>query len=376
MGLERIAFSCGGTGGHFNPGLAAAREFVTRGGTPKLILGGKHAVTQAAAAEYYKIPSMIFPASPHSLNPVAFFRFVRDFVIGYYRVRKEFLAFRPQALLAMGSFASFAPVLAAKKLGIPVFLHDGNARVGRANRFLSKYANAIALSFPAVNEEELACPAILTGLPLRREIIDSMRRREAAIAEINRRWNRNFSPDKPLILIFGGSLGAQTINTKLIVRNGSPHASELQQIRLVGPGKLAETEPLFKDSAAPVLLLESCREMNLLYSAADLVVCRAGGSTVSELAVYGKFALLLPYPYAAENHQEDNARWLAASGAAEIIHDSECSPEWFTNWIGRWYENREEYTKRGLAGKRLARTNAAANVLDMIENITLSQGGK
>ena len=185
----------------------------------------------------------------------------------------------------------------------------------------------------------------------------------------SRRWNAGFSPEKPLLLVFGGSLGARTINTRVRIPADLPGATELQVVRLVGPGNLEKIRPLYADSPAKELILESCSEMNLLYSAADLVICRSGGSTVSELAVYGKFACLIPFPFAADGHQDDNARWLASAGGACVIADSDCSEEKFATLLRDWSLHRENYTERGKASLRLAQPNAAGNVLDMIENI-------
>ena len=102
--------------------------------------------------------------------------------------------------------------------------------------------------------------------------------------------------------------------------------------------------------------------MHLFYSAADLVISRSGGSTVSELAVFGKYALLLPYPFAAENHQEDNAKWLAAAGGAEILHDSEASSHDFTAWLLNWYRNQETFRKLGEQSNAIANPDASQQV--------------
>ena len=109
--------------------------------------------------------------------------------------------------------------------------------------------------------------------------------------------------------------------------------------------------------------------MNILYSAADLVFCRSGGSTVSELAVYGKYAVLIPFPFAADGHQDDNARWLAAAGGAAIIADSDCSEDRFASVLASWLADRDGYSANGRASRTLARPAASAEVLDMIDNI-------
>lgn len=373
MKLERLAISCGGTGGHFNPGLSIARQMKENGGDPVLILGGKHAEKQAETAAKFGIRSVRISAAPIAKSPLKFLLFVFRTCFGFFSCLIFYMKFRPQALLCMGSYASFPPALAAFCTKRPVFLHDGNAKLGKANRFLSRRAKALALSFPVKDSAALcACPCILTGMPLRQEIVRGIMSKEDAVGEINSRWNRSFSAEKPVILVFGGSLGARTVNTMTRIPSDLPGADSIQVIRLSGPGNLADAEKCAEDSPADELVLEACQDMNLLYSAADLVICRSGGSTVSELAVYGKYALLIPYPFAAEDHQNDNARWLASAGGAEIVQDPDCSPEKFGTFFRTWLSNRAEFAERGTASKTLAKPEASQNVLDMIENILSS----
>ncbi len=369
MTLSRLAVSCGGTSGHFNPGLSIARELKARGGTPVLLLGGKHAEKQAQTAAEYGIPSVRIAAMPLTKNPLKLPLFFKSLFSGAAKTKAVYREYGCQALLCMGSFASFPPAVAARMCRFPLFLHDGNAKIGRANRMLGRWAKALALSFPVADVSRCRCPAVLTGMPLRPEIVNGVLDKADAVAEINRRWNAGFSPDRPLLLVFGGSLGARTINTKVRIPADLPGAHEIQVVRLVGPGNLEKIRPLYADSPAKELILESCGEMNLLYSAADLVICRSGGSTVSELAVYGKYAYLIPFPFAADGHQDDNARWLAAAGGASVIADADCSEAKFASLLREWLPRRDEFAERGKQSRRLAQPNAAAQVLNLIENI-------
>lgn len=368
--MKRLIISCGGTGGHFMPGLSIARTFQEQGGEVLLLLGGKNAMKQMETAAKYGIVSMPFPASYPSGNPIRMFKFLCHTLAGYLKCRKAVKKFQPDALLAMGSFASLSPVLSARDLNVPVFLHDGNTKLGKANLFLSRYAKAIALSFPTMNADQAKCPAIQTGFPLRPELIFGQLSKTDAIAELNKLYNANLSPDLPTVLVFGGSLGADTINKKLILENKTDETKDLQFLRLTGPGKLELLKPLYSGQLCKTLAVESTQEMHIFYSAADLVISRAGGSTVSEIAVYGKYAVLLPYPFAAENHQEENARWLVSAGGAEILHDSEASGAGFTAWIRNWLNHQPEYREKGMKSKTIASPDASQRVLDMIRNIT------
>lgn len=373
MKLERIAISCGGTGGHFNPGLSIARTFVEHGGQAVLILGGTHSAKQAETAASFGIKSIRISSASIPKNPLKMPSFISATWKGMKQTKAMFDEFKPQAILSMGSFTSLPPAIASFRYKVPLFLHDGNARVGKANRFLSRFAKAIALSFPTVNADKCACPAIITGMPLRPEIISGALPKEDAIKKINERWNCKFKPENPVLLVFGGSLGATSINRNVKCTSPDiPDLKKLQVIHLSGPGKLSEIQDYYEDSPCQVLVLESTGDMQLLYSAADMVISRSGGSTVSELAFYGKYSILVPYPFAADSHQDDNAAWLASAGGASILKDSECSPEAFVKIISHWLKNFDEYREKGTSLRAIATPKASQNVIDMIDNIIFS----
>ncbi len=374
MKLERLAISCGGTGGHFYPGLSIAREFNAAGGKALLILGGKHAKKQAETAAGFGVESLQISALPLSKNPVRLLLFFLKDLHGYFQTRRAFSSFRPQALLCMGSFASLPPAMAAKTGKIPLFLHDGNARLGKANKKLSRFAKALALSFPSPDAAQCRCPTILTGMPLRPELVQGKTGKEEAIAEINRRWNKNFSPETPVLLVFGGSLGASSINrTSRMIPQKNSGIRNVHLIHLSGPGKLQELKSYYENANPEnILLLESSPDMHLFYSAADMIICRAGGSTVAELAYYAKFCVVVPYPFAAEDHQTYNAQWLTAPGGALSVKDSDCTTENFTKIVREWLEHQETYRKQAEKLSEIAIPDASRRVLDMIENITFS----
>lgn len=365
--MKRLAVSCGGTGGHFNPGLSVARAFRDAGGEVLLLLGGKHAERQKELAARHGIESRIVSCAPLSKSPSGLAGFFFKSARGIMQSRKICREFQPDALLAMGSFASVPPMLAAKTLGVPLFLHDGNARVGKSNRFFSRLAEAAALSFPAVNADAIHCPAHVTGLPLRSAVLDgAATSRESAIAKINERWNAGFVPELPIVLVFGGSLGAAAINDNFSVPEA--RRNELQIIHLSGPGKYESIREKYRKAGIRALTLESLEDMQLAYAAADLVVCRSGGSTISELALFGRGAVLIPYPYAAEDHQNDNARLYAATGAARILPNEQCSPQTFEAILDDFLNRREEWVERGAKGTAMARPDAARAILAMIDS--------
>ncbi len=368
MSFRKLIVSCGGTGGHFYPGLSIAREFQKQGGDALLLLGGKHADAQKKTAESFGIRAVKISATPFSLKPVPLIRFKLAVFRGAFQCLRIFRAFHPDALLSMGSFASFPPVVACFLSRVPLFLHDGNVRLGKANLRMSPLAKALALSFPTPDSARCGCPAILTGMPLRPELLQDIPSREEAIDRINRRWNCSFRKEVPTVLIFGGSLGAENINKSCRIPHGTPE-NALQLIHLTGTGKREELSAFYEGASFQRLLLETAPEMDWFYAAADWIVCRAGGSTVSELACFGKYAVLVPYPFAVQDHQTENARYLTPSGGAELIPDRELTEERFVSKLQDFLKNPEEYREKGLRLKELAFPDASANILKMIDNL-------
>ena len=187
-----------------------------------------------------------------------------------------------------------------------------------------------------------------------------------AIAKLNTLFDSDFSPDNPTLLIFGGSLGAQKINCSFIMPPDDPAMKDLQVIHLTGPGKLTEMAEQYKNFPGKYILREASHEMGVIYSAVDAVICRSGGSTVSELAFFGKYALLIPYPFAAEHHQDDNAAYLMSAGGAEILFDKDCSVEKMQEFVKRFLSDPEAFRMRGENSKKTAHPDAAAAVIRMI----------
>ena len=362
----RIIISCGGTGGHFNPGLGIAKELISQGGQAILFLGGKHVPAQMETAKKAGVPAVSFHYVRPDRNPAALFGFGLSLIRGYRLTKKLIREHAPHAVLAMGSSVSLPPILAANRMHIPVFLHEGNAKVGKANRKLSRFAKEIELSFPAVNANALRCPSFLTGFPLRKELTDSVLSKEEGIARINELFHVSFSPEKPTVLVFGGSLGARSINENFDVDPAASGARDLQVIHLAGPGKTEPLKEKYRNFPCPVLLLEGTNEMSAVYAASDVVISRSGGSTVSEIAFFGKYAFLVPYPFAAELHQNDNAAWLASAGAAEIADDSACTPELFRSFTTRFLADPQAFVKKGEQARAIARPDAAKAVLERI----------
>ena len=365
--LKKLAVCCGGTGGHFFPGLSSARVFKEQGGEVLLLLSGIHAVEQCKIAESAGVPALALPEMPHySKHPI---RFVLGFLRGCIQAEKALKKFSPQAMLAMGSFAALPVVRAAVKCRIPLFLHDGNARIGKANRFFSRWAKFMGSAFPAVNSDACRCPVEAVGMPLRPEL-DKLAKLEktAALDAVNREFGSDFSTEYPLILITGGSLGAAVFNTVLpqaFTRIGTG----FQVVHLTGRGKLAEAEKIYRGAKFPYLLRESTGKMGELLAASDLVFSRSGGSTAAELALFGKPSVLIPYPFAAEGHQLDNARYFESGDGAVVVENPDLTVENAEKLLLDYLNDPAKWQKQGDNMYQLARGGAANIMLTKIDGM-------
>ncbi len=364
MKLVKLAVSCGGTGGHFFPGLSIARVFQSQGGKVLLLLSGVHAESQREIASGFGIDAVALPPMPHyRKSPL---RFIAGFAGGFREAKKELKKFAPQALLGMGSFAALPVMLAARSCRIPLFIHDGNARIGKANRFFSRWAEFAGTAFPAVNDSCCRCKVAATGMPVRPELLSfaGMSKIEA-VSAVNREFGTDFTADKPLFLVTGGSQGAAVFNS-ILPEAFKACGNDFQVIHLTGRGKLADAEKGYKNALFPVKLVETTGKMAEVMAAADLVFSRSGGSTVAELALFGKASVLVPYPYAAEGHQMDNARYFESSQAA-ILMKNDCLQQLSAKEIiSDFLENPEKFREMGNKMRILAVPDASERMIGEI----------
>ncbi len=365
--LKTLAVTCGGTGGHFYPGLSIARTFQAEGGKVLLLLSGINSPRQKEIAQSFGIPAVELPRMPSpKSSPV---KFLAGLAGGFFKARRELKKLRPQSLLGMGSFASLPAILAARSLGIPYALHDGNARIGRANRLLSCGALLLGAGFPPVNAETIRCPLENCGMPVRPELLKFAGiTKSEAVAGLNREFGTNFDPAIPTILIFGGSQGAAVFNNVFPAALRRLENTRVQILHLTGAKHLEATLALYDGAPFPRLVLPGSERMELFLGAADLVISRSGGSTVAELALFGKPAVLIPYPYAAELHQNDNADFLAAPGGAVRVENSECTETRAVELLQDFITNPAPWRERGCVAASLARPDAAPALLNAVDH--------
>jgi UDP-N-acetylglucosamine--N-acetylmuramyl-(pentapeptide) pyrophosphoryl-undecaprenol N-acetylglucosamine transferase len=351
-----FAVSCGGTGGHVFPGLATAQVLRTRGHAVTLWLGGKAiegSIRSAWDGPIVNVPSQGLGGSVVRL-PSMLAQLVRVYRASLSALRQQ----KPDLLLAMGSYSSVGPALAARRLGIPMVLHEANVVPGRALAWLSRFAHTVAVSFPETNRY-LAHPRLaLTGLPLRKDL-------EGAA--------QTPSPVPPefTLLIMGGSQGAVRVNTAAMDALCRLHAQStpFHVVHLAGEHEKARVSAAYEAAGVPHTTLGFCRDMAPVYRSASLAVARAGANSCMELALFGVPALLVPYPEAARNHQLANARAMASAGAADVIEQKELTPERLAGYLRDALAAPGKLERMRAAARRRAIAGADGRLADLVEEV-------
>jgi UDP-N-acetylglucosamine--N-acetylmuramyl-(pentapeptide) pyrophosphoryl-undecaprenol N-acetylglucosamine transferase len=264
--------------------------------------------------------------------------------------------FRPQLVLGVGGYASGPTLLAASLLGMKRAIQEQNVIPGMTNRVLTWFSQRIFISFEEAKKYFPGKKAILTGNPIRKEFFATLTESRA-----EREKQGRFT-----LLIFGGSAGARRINRAMVEALGDLQGmkSSLKIIHQTGKEDLAFVSEEYREKGFDALVKPFFEDLARYYQISDLVICRSGASTVAELAVCGKAAVLIPYPYAAHDHQLMNAQKLVDLGAARMILDQELSGNIIAQTILHLHDHPEECARMGQAIQRLAKPRAAEEIVD------------
>jgi UDP-N-acetylglucosamine--N-acetylmuramyl-(pentapeptide) pyrophosphoryl-undecaprenol N-acetylglucosamine transferase len=356
-----MIISCGGTGGHFYPGLSIARECKEKQTPVRLYVAGMHSKSQQEYASKYDIEADIGNAIrlPSQKWKLPFFAliFMWTTITSFFYLLKH----RPKAVLVMGSFASVPLGLAAVMTFTPLFLHEGNTVTGRANRLLSRFAKKLFLSFPIINEKLIQCPTEEVGMPIRPEI-ENCQKESICFKE-----KLGLDKSLPLLMVFGGSQGALKINNTLY-ESLSQIQVKFQLLHLTGQADNSEYIKKAKEAKVPAQIMTSTDNMAECYMAADLLVCRAGASSLAEIAFFGKPTVFIPLKIAAENHQFHNAEIAQKTNAAEIILEDDLSPKSLASAIDLILENNETASKMSENMAALCRKEVAQTLVKTISS--------
>jgi UDP-N-acetylglucosamine--N-acetylmuramyl-(pentapeptide) pyrophosphoryl-undecaprenol N-acetylglucosamine transferase len=322
--LPRVDIACGGTGGHLFPGLAVAEALKDRDCDVSLFVSPKQ-LDQTAVQGVCGMDVVTLPAVAFSFGK--FKSFVSGFAGSFRAARQRFNMFPPQAVLGMGAFTSVPPMLAARKYRVVSFLHEANAVPGRANRWLAPWVDRVFVYFQEAAPRLRNSSVLTVGMPVR----SPFQPMDAGAC----RTLFGLSPDKPVLLITGGSQGAEPVND-LILRSLPALAGlapELQYLHLTGAREEAKVRAAYAARNRKAVVRAFLTEMELALNAATVAVSRAGASSLAELAAVRVPAILIPYPHAADDHQHFNALAFAETGAARMVAQSVATPETLARMI-------------------------------------------
>ena len=352
-----IVIAGGGTGGHVFPGLAVAAELRRRDPSGEILFLGseKGLETRLVPAAGFALRTLRLGGLAGKTASAAALSAWRA-TLAVVRCLGMFLRRRPAAVVGVGGFASGPAVLAALLLRVPTLIHEQNATPGLTNRWLAPFVDEIAVSFPGT-ETVLRGRGAVTGNPIRAEFF--------AIPPYA-------GPGARLrVLIFGGSRGARALNqaAAAALARLAPAKQRLAIVHQTGEADLAATRDAYARSGLEATVLPFLDDMPARLAAADLVICRSGAGTVFELAAAGRASILVPYPLAAGRHQEKNARWMAAAGAAEVVLNQDLTGERLATLIEGALAAPQVLVSRAAAARALARPDAAAAIASMTEGL-------
>ena len=352
--MFRLLVAGGGTGGHLFPGIAVAEEFLRRDRSTQVLFVGTGRPVEAEILGKRGLPTKsITAAGFKGKGLLGRMRSLFSLPLGLYQSLKIIAGFKPDMVLGVGGYVSGPVGVAARLMGRPTAIHEQNSIPGMTNRLLGRLVHLVFISFESSAALFPRGKTRLTGNPIRREI-----------AAIKRTPDRN-APFT--VLVVGGSQGARAINQAMVkawpLLNQA--AINLRLIHQTGQADFETVNNAYAEMKQAVEVKPFIDDMDRAYLAADLVVCRAGALTVSELAVVGLPAVFIPLPTAANNHQEFNARSLVDVGAAEMILQKDLTPQVLAETIRRLAGDRDLLTRMEQKASQAARPEATQAICDI-----------
>lgn len=362
----KVAIAAGGTAGHVLPALALGRLLRDRGadvtffGTP----GGQEA-RLVPEAGFAFVPVAARPLRRDSLAAGAS-AILAD---GWSALAVRRLLRGTDVVVGMGGYAS-VPVGVGAILGrVPLVLHEQNAIPGLANRVLARGATVVAVGFEAARSRFGGAAIRVTGNPLREPVLALAERRgeDAVTARREAAEALGLDPSAAILIVFGGSQGARRVNDAVLA--GARSLPTGTQILLLAGRDHADDVAASASGLAGVRVLGYLDRMELAYGAADLVVARAGAMTCAEVTACGLPAVLVPYPFATDDHQLANARALEAAGAATVILDERLDATTFSERVGRLLADPEQRAAMAAAARAWARLDATTALADLVRSV-------
>lgn len=352
----RVIIAGGGTGGHIYPGVAIAEEFRRRDPQAEVLFVGtaRGMETRIVPREGFRLELIEVAA----LKRVGLRRQLKTLVLlprSFIEVRSLINRFRPDVVIGVGGYASGPVGLVAALMGVPTMVAEQNALPGFTNRVLARFVRAAAVSFEEA-KRYFGGKAEVTGNPVRAEFFEVPEKQPGEVVEI---------------LITGGSQGARAINDAMIdaLLMLSGESGRLSFVHQTGEKDYERVRAAYEKYGVKAEVRTFIERMVDEFARADLVICRAGATTVAELAAAGRPAIFIPFPFAADDHQRKNAEAVERAGGGRVIPQSELTPERLADELLRLVRAPGELMKMATASRRLAHRDAAARVVDLAMRI-------
>ena len=368
---RHVIIACGGTGGHLFPGIAVGEVLQSRGHDVILLISEKKIDSLAASGHaglrFEKMPFLAMP-KPWSLQMP---KFLMAVLRGLKHCKAMIRENDTQVVLGMGGFTSFAPVLAGRRSKIKTLIHDSNAIPGKANKLTSRFCDTVLLGFDeCVQYFPKDKDTRVVGTPVR-----SALRKAAEENKDDPYAFFNLDPNRKTVVVIGGSQGARGVNNAVIHSLQNLGNLGVQMLHITGPGDYQEVCDSYdgKEIKLHSHIAAFCHRMELAYQIADIAIARSGASTLAELAFFGVPSLLVPYPYAADDHQTKNALIFDKAGAGIMISEMDLSPEKLTATVQEVLTQEPKAAAMKKAALKIAHADAAEAIANIVEEMALAR---
>lgn len=359
--------SGGGTGGHIYPALTLIRKIQEKTPDTEFLYVGTRQGLESDIIPKENIPFFALDLAGGFERHFTFANFKRaaNAILSVRKAMNIIKNFKPNVVVGTGGYVCGPILLAASLLKVPTLIQEQNVVAGITNKILSKFVTKIAVGCEGALNHFPPEKTVYTGNPIRAEVLQGTR--EEGLQHFD------FDDDKPVILISGGSRGARSINRAMIdVLVNAASKPTVQYLHVTGKGEYDDVIGRIKDAGIELETLRHIRVEPYLYNMpqamamADLAIFRAGATGLAELTARGIPSILIPYPYAAENHQEYNAKALVDAGAAKMILNSELTSDTLQNTINELLESPDKLKTMSAASLRLGRPQASDEIASMI----------
>lgn len=360
----RIVLSGGGTAGHINPALALAESLIEQG--HEVFYAGTPQGVEARLVKEANLPFTPFEAKGFNRNhPKTIFSAVRIIIKSTKLACAWFEEIKPDVVVAFGGYVCIPVGRAAKKMGVPLVVHEQNSVMGMANKYLAKTARAVALTYevagaPVADKEKL----VVTGNPVRSSVLTSTREEGRSMLGI--------PEEASMLLVFGGSLGARHLNAAISsMKKDLLAIDNLYVVHITGPKELEAAEAvlaLTEEEKKRYLVMGYQNRMGETMAACDMVVSRAGATSLAEISARCIPAILVPFPFATADHQTTNARSYVQAGAAWMMADDMVETPEFKELVLTFVDDEKARLKMSEAARGFETGNAASKLADVVLN--------